>query len=44
MCKRRRAAVQPRIVRFLDAPSYVGMDRGQYKLEVRPQLTEATFH
>lgn len=30
----------PRIVRFRDAPSYVGMDRNRFNAEVRPNLTE----
>jgi len=30
----------PRIVRFRDAPGYVGMDRNRFNAEVRPYLTE----
>ena len=30
----------PRIVRFRDAPRYLGMDRNRFNLEVRPSLTE----
>ena len=30
----------PRIVRFRDAPRYLGMDRNRFNAEVRPHLTE----
>ena len=30
----------PRIVRFRDAPSYLGMDRNRFNAEVRRHLTE----
>jgi predicted DNA-binding transcriptional regulator AlpA len=30
----------PRIIRFRDAPRYVGMDRNRFNSEVRPHLTE----
>jgi hypothetical protein len=30
----------PRIIRFRDAPLYLGMDRGRFNAEVRPHLTE----
>jgi hypothetical protein len=30
----------PRIIRFRDAPGYLGMDRNRFNLEVRPSLTE----
>jgi hypothetical protein len=30
----------PRIVRFRDAPRYLGMDRNRFNTEVRPYLTE----
>jgi hypothetical protein len=30
----------PRIVRFRDAPAYLGMDRNRFNAEVRPYLTE----
>ena len=33
-------AVAPRIIRFRDAPSYLGMDRNRFNAEVRPYLTE----
>lgn len=33
-------AVQPRIIRFRDAPTYLGMDRNRFNVEVRPHLTE----
>jgi predicted DNA-binding transcriptional regulator AlpA len=32
--------VQPRIIRFRDAPLYLGMDRNRFNAEVRPYLTE----
>jgi len=32
--------VLPRIVRFRDAPCYLGMDRNRFNAEVRPRLTE----
>jgi predicted DNA-binding transcriptional regulator AlpA len=32
--------VQPRIIRFRDAPLYLGMDRNRFNLEVRPYVTE----
>src|SRR5215510_7817159 len=35
-----RCTMLPRIVRFRDAPSYVGMDRNRFNAEVRPNLTE----
>jgi hypothetical protein len=35
-----RSTILPRIVRFRDAPSYVGMDRNRFNAEVRPNLTE----
>jgi hypothetical protein len=35
-----RSTMLPRIVRFRDAPSYVGMDRNRFNAEVRPNLTE----
>jgi hypothetical protein len=30
----------PRLLRFRDAPFYLGMDRNRFNAEVRPQLTE----
>jgi hypothetical protein len=30
----------PRIIRFRDAPRYLGMDRNRFNREVRPSLTE----
>ena len=36
----RRTALLPRIVRFRDAPRYLGMDRNRFNWEVRPHLTE----
>jgi hypothetical protein len=38
--QRRCDRVTPRIIRFRDAPSYLGMDRGGFNREVRPDLTE----
>jgi hypothetical protein len=32
--------VQPRLIRFRDAPLYLGMDRNRFNTEVRPFLTE----
>ncbi len=31
---------QPRLIRFRDAPFYLGMDRNRFNAEVRPSLTE----
>jgi predicted DNA-binding transcriptional regulator AlpA len=31
---------QPRIIRFRDAPHYLGMDRNRFNAEVRPYLKE----
>jgi hypothetical protein len=36
----RSRAAQPRIIRFRDAPRYLGMDRNRFNAEVRPHLTE----
>ena len=33
-------SVQPRLIRFRDAPIYLGMDRNRFNAEVRPFLTE----
>lgn len=30
----------PRLIRFRDAPGYLGMDRNRFNAEVRPRLTE----
>lgn len=30
----------PRVLRFRDAPHYLGMDRNRFNAEVRPHLTE----
>lgn len=30
----------PRVIRFRDAPRYLGMDRNRFNAEVRPYLTE----
>lgn len=30
----------PRVIRFRDAPAYLGMDRNRFNAEVRPYLTE----
>ena len=32
--------LQPRVVRFKDAPGYLGMDRNRFNAEVRPYVTE----
>lgn len=32
--------IQPRILRFRDAPGYLGMDRNRFNREVRPYVTE----
>lgn len=32
--------ILPRIIRFRDAPRYLGMDRNRFNAEVRPNLTE----
>lgn len=32
--------ITPRIIRFRDAPRYLGMDRNRFNAEVRPYLTE----
>ena len=32
--------LMPRIIRFRDAPSYLGMDRNRFNAEVRPRVTE----
>ena len=36
----RKLEIQPRIIRFRDAPNYLGMDRNRFNAEVRPYLTE----
>ena len=33
-------AIAPRLIRFRDAPRYLGMDRNRFNAEVRPYLTE----
>jgi len=33
-------ALVPRLVRFRDAPGYLGMDRNRFNTEVRPYLTK----
>ena len=37
---RRLPDIAPRIIRFRDAPHYLGMDRNRFNAEVRPHLTE----
>ena len=32
--------LMPRIIRFRDAPSYLGMDRNRFNAEVRPHVME----
>ena len=39
----RNLEIQPRIVRFRDAPHYLGMDRNRFNAEVRPHLTEVSI-
>lgn len=34
------AVLLPRLVRFRDAPFYLGMDRNRFNGEVRPQIKE----
>jgi hypothetical protein len=36
----RSSELQPRVVRFRDAPAYLGMDRNRFNAEVRPFLSE----
>ena len=36
----RNLEFQPRIIRFRDAPFYLGMDRNRFNAEVRPYLSE----
>src|SRR5262245_7835942 len=36
----RDARILPRIIRFREAPRYLGMDRNRFNAEVRPHLTE----
>ena len=36
----RQPAIAPRIIRFRDAPRYLGMDRNRFNAEVRPHITE----
>ena len=36
----RRRVLLPRIIRFRDAPQYLGMDRNRFNAEARPYLTE----
>lgn len=38
--KSRAPVLLPRIIRFRDAPFYLGMDRNRFNAEVRPHLTE----
>ena len=37
---RQTPAIAPRVIRFRDAPAYLGMDRNRFNAEVRPHLTE----
>jgi hypothetical protein len=34
------SVIVPRLIRFRDAPRYLGMDRNRFNAEVRPCLTE----
>ena len=36
----RRQNIAPRLLRFRDAPRYLGMDRNRFNAEVRPLVTE----
>jgi hypothetical protein len=36
----REPNIVPRIIRFRNAPAYLGMDRARFNAEVRPHLTE----
>jgi predicted DNA-binding transcriptional regulator AlpA len=38
--KAQAISTAPRIIRFRDAPAYLGMDRNRFNAEVRPFLTE----
>ena len=40
MTNTKRCWLLPRIIRFRDAPGYLGMDRNRFNAEVRPILTE----
>ena len=37
---RESTAILPRLLRFRDAPGYLGMDRNRFNQEVRPYLIE----
>ena len=39
MTRLRHLRLTPRLVRFRDAPDYVGMDRNRFNREVRPFIT-----
>ena len=36
----RQPGITPRLLRFRDAPRYLGMDRNRFNNEVRPHVTE----
>ena len=36
----RNVYLMPRLIRFRDAPDYIGMDRNRFNKEVRPFVTE----
>ena len=38
--QREALPILPRLLRFRDAPSYLGMDRNRFNQEVRPHLVE----
>jgi hypothetical protein len=40
MTRNEKTCFLPRIIRFRDAPFYVGMDRNRFNAEVRPYVTE----
>ncbi len=37
----RATSILPRLIRFRDAPNYLGMDRNRFNSEVRPYVTES---
>ncbi len=38
--KQNGITILPRLIRFRDAPRYLGMDRNRFNAEVRPYVTE----
>ncbi|MCP4767927.1 MAG: hypothetical protein GY875_16865 [Gammaproteobacteria bacterium] len=37
---KQHSRITPRLIRFRDAPRYLGMDRNRFNAEVRPYLVE----